>query len=218
MPAQAAAQQSPNAVRPRWPGAIAWSLMTLLSLYVAAHGLSYLLGAQAPPIVEDNAMGMTVLVVHAGAAGVALLIGPLQFLEFIRKRARSVHRWTGRVYLLACLVGGVSGGLLAPFTAAGPIAAFGFLLLALIWLWVNALGWRAAATKRDYDDHKNWMIRSFALTLAAVTLRLYLPVAMIAGFDFVSAYQWIAWLAWVPNLAIAEMWIASRRKPSLAPS
>jgi len=201
---------------PRWPGAIGWGLMTLLSLYVAIHGLSYLLGAQAPPVVEDNAMGMTVLIVHAGAAGVALLIGPLQFLEFIRKRARSLHRWIGRTYLVACLVGGVAGGLLAPFTAAGPIAAWGFLLLALIWLWVNALGWRAAAMLRNYDDHRNWMIRSFALTLAAVTLRLYIPGALMAGFDFVWAYQWIAWLAWVPNLLIAEVWIASRRRASFA--
>ena len=196
---------------PRWPGAIAFGLTTLLSLYVAIHGLSYLVGTQAPPVVEDNGMGMTVLMVHAGGAGVALLLGPLQFLEFIRKRARTLHRWIGRTYLVACLIGGVAGGLLAPFTAAGPIAAWGFLLLALIWLWVNALGWRAAAIKRDFDEHKRWMIRSFALTLAAVTLRLYIPASLIAGLDFVSAYQWIAWLAWVPNLLIAEAWIASRR-------
>jgi uncharacterized membrane protein len=190
--------------------------MTLLSVYVAVHGLSYLLGARAPPVVEDNGMGMTMLVVHASSAGVALLIGPLQFLTFIRNRARAVHRWIGRVYLAACLVAGVSGGLLAPFTAAGPIAAWGFLLLALVWLWVNAFGWRAAAIKRNFDEHKNWMIRSYALTFAAVTLRLYLPASMIAGLDFVSAYQWIAWLAWVPNLAIAEAWIASRRRVRLA--
>jgi hypothetical protein len=62
------------------------------------------------------------------------------------------------------------------------------------------------------------MIRSFALTFAAVTLRLYIPAAMIAGFDFVPAYQWIAWLAWVPNLAIAEAWIASRRRANATPS
>lgn len=199
-----------NRARPRWPATIAFGLMTLLSLYVAIHGLSYLLGARAPPVVEDNGMGMTMLAVHAGAAGVALLIGPLQFIQTIRKK-RALHRWIGRLYLTACLVGGISGGLLAPFTAAGPIAASGFLLLALVWLWVNVLGWRAAAIKRDYNEHKNWMIRSYALTFAAVTLRLYIPIAMISGFEFVESYQWIAWLAWVPNLMIAEAWIASRR-------
>jgi hypothetical protein len=61
------------------------------------------------------------------------------------------------------------------------------------------------------------MIRSFALTFAAVTLRLYLIPPAIAGVDFVTAYQWIAWLCWVPNLAIAEAWIASRRRANSAP-
>ncbi len=197
---------------PRWPGALGWGSLTFLSLGIAAHGISYLAGAQAPPVVEDNGMGMRMLMIHAGASGIALLLGPLQFLEPIRRRARAAHRWIGRTYITACMVGGISGGLLAPFTAAGPIAASGFLMLALLWLWVNALGWRAAAVKRNYDEHKNWMVRSFALTFAAVTLRLYLIPPQIAGIDFVSAYQWIAWLAWVPNIAIAEWWIASRRK------
>jgi hypothetical protein len=196
---------------PRWLGAVGWGLMTFLSLGIAAYGLSYLAGAQAPPVVEDNAAGMRVLMVHASASGLALLLGPLQFLEPIRRRARTVHHWIGRTYLIACFIGGVSGGLLAPLTAAGPIAASGFFALALVWLWVNALGFRAAAIKHDYEAHKRWMVRSFALTFAAVTLRLYLIPPQIAGIDFVTAYQWIAWLAWVPNLAIAEWWIASRR-------
>jgi hypothetical protein len=197
---------------PRWLGAIGWGLMAFLSLGIAAHGISYLAGAQAPPVVEDNGMGMRVLMIHAGASGIALLIGPLQFLEPIRRRARAVHHWIGRFYLLACLVGGICGGLLAPFTAAGPIAASGFLSLALAWLWMNAFGFHAAAVKHDYEAHKRWMVRSFALTFSAVTLRLYLIPTQIAGMDFVSAYQWIAWLAWAPNLAIAEWWIATRRR------
>ncbi|QGZ94663.1 DUF2306 domain-containing protein [Terricaulis silvestris] len=204
-----AANAAPAA--PRWLGALGWGLMAFLSLGIAAYGISYLAGTQAPPVVEDNGMGMRVLMIHASASGIALLLGPLQFLELIRRRARVLHHWIGRTYILACLVGGISGGLLAPFTAAGPIAASGFLMLALLWLWVNAFGWRAAAVKRDYDEHKNWMVRSFALTFAAVTLRLYLIPPQIAGIDFVTAYQWIAWLAWVPNIAIAEWWIASRR-------
>jgi hypothetical protein len=189
--------------------------MAFLSLGIALHGISYLAGAQAPPVVEDNGMGMRMLMVHAGAAGIALLIGPLQFLEPIRRRARVVHRWIGRTYLAACMVGGIAGGLLAPFSAAGPIAASGFLALAVLWLWVIAFGWRAAAVKRNFDEHKDWMVRSFALTFGAVTLRLYLIPSQIAGMDFVTAYQWIAWLSWVPNIAIAEWWIVSRRRTRL---
>ena len=50
------------------------------------------------------------------------------------------------------------------------------------------------------------MIRSYALTLAAVTLRIYIPIGQLAGFAYEPAYQTIAWLCWVPNLVIAE-WV-----------
>lgn len=48
------------------------------------------------------------------------------------------------------------------------------------------------------------MIRSYTLCLAAVTLRVYLPIAEAAGIPFESAYPAITWLCWVPNLVAAE--------------
>jgi hypothetical protein len=55
------------------------------------------------------------------------------------------------------------------------------------------------------------MVRNFALTFAAVTLRLYLPAWMIAGVAFDVAYPLIAWLCWVPNLAMVAWWQRLRR-------
>ena len=49
------------------------------------------------------------------------------------------------------------------------------------------------------------MVRNYALTLAAVSLRVYLPLSMIAGADFGTAYAAIAWLCWIPNLLVAEV-------------
>ena len=51
------------------------------------------------------------------------------------------------------------------------------------------------------------MVRSFAMTFGAVTLRLYLPIAPIMGYDFMAAYVAISWLAWVPNLMVAELYL-----------
>jgi hypothetical protein len=59
------------------------------------------------------------------------------------------------------------------------------------------------------------MLRSYALTFAAVTLRLYLPLAVIAsihGYDFMVAYRFIAWFAWVPNAIFAELFIRRGRE------
>jgi hypothetical protein len=64
---------------------------------------------------------------------------------------------------------------------------------------------------RDLVSHREWMIRSFALTLAAVTLRIYLPVSLLSGVEFLDAYPVIAWACWVPNLLIAEAVIRAGR-------
>ena len=59
------------------------------------------------------------------------------------------------------------------------------------------------------------MTRSFALTYAAVMLRIYLPISMIAGFAFDQVYPAIAWLCWLPNLVVAQLLIVrSDARPS----
>ncbi len=59
------------------------------------------------------------------------------------------------------------------------------------------------------------MMRSFALTLSAVTLRLYLPFStFVLGIEFVVAYRAIAWLCWLPNLLVAE-WLMKARPSAL---
>jgi hypothetical protein len=81
-----------------------------------------------------------------------------------------------------------------------------------LWLFTTSMAWRSAL-KRDFTSHERWMIRSFALTFAAVTLRLQLPFIFILDTGFEPAYRVIAWSAWAPNLIVAEIWIALRRKP-----
>lgn len=148
---------------------------------------------------------------HAIAAIAALALGPWQFSAGLRARRRTLHRLMGRVYLgIGVLGGGLTGLYLAQFAYGGAPARLGFTLLALAWLYS---GWRAFAAIRggDVHAHRQWMVRNFALTLAAVTLRVYLPVAVIAGLPFTIAYAAIAWLCWVPNLAIAQ-WLIARQE------
>jgi hypothetical protein len=65
------------------------------------------------------------------------------------------------------------------------------------------------------------MIRTFALTYAAVTLRLWLFVLMaiqtdLVGVDaqtaFERAYLVVPFLAWVPNVLVAERYLSTRRR------
>lgn len=189
-----------------------WSLIMLLSVGVGGYALFHASTGFAHLPLANPVLDPWGLQVHVIASGVAMTIGPFQFLKTLRQKAPSLHRWLGRIYVTACLIGGFAGGTIALGSTAGPVAGWGFLVLAILWIPVTLLA-LFAAMRRDFVDHERWMIRSFALTFAAVTLRIYLPSSQIAGIPFPDAYPIIAWACWVPNLIIAELWIASRRKP-----
>ena len=142
--------------------------------------------------------------IHIVAAGLALLTGPFQFAHRLRNRWPRVHRWLGRTYVVSCLVGGISGGAIALFSTSGLVAGTGFLGLAICWVGATAIGF-SAIRSGDVARHRRWMIRSFALTYAAVMLRIYLPAAIGLGLDFAQAYPVIAWLCWLPNLVVAQI-------------
>jgi uncharacterized membrane protein YozB (DUF420 family) len=149
------------------------------------------------------------LFAHVGLAPVALMLMPVQLLPGLRARRPRLHRWIGRSYAAAILLSGLGGLALALGTRAGPVAATGFGLLAVLWLGTTAVGvWMARA--RDFAAHRQWMIRSAALIFAGVTLRLELPLLVLGGLDFPTAYPVVAWLCWVPNLLVAEWLLRAR--------
>jgi uncharacterized membrane protein YozB (DUF420 family) len=80
----------------------------------------------------------------------------------------------------------------------------------VLWLLFTAIAF-AAVLRRDFEKHRRWMIRSFALTLAAVTLRIYLPIGITLNHgEFTLPYTIIAWACWIPNLIVAEIFLALR--------
>jgi len=192
--------------------AVFFRVMTVLSLATGGYALFLALTGfvHVPPVVAGNTLfspwGVNT---HIAASGLTLILGPFQFDAGLRQRRPGLHRFAGRVYVLACLTGGVSGLLTAWGTTAGPVAGAGFFVLAIIWLYTLARA-VAAVLARNFPAHERWMVRCFALSLGAVTLRLYLGLG-VPLFGFNAAYPVIAWIAWVPNLLIAELWLASRK-------
>lgn len=160
--------------------------------------------------LQDNALA---LYAHIGVAPIALAVMPFQFLTRLRSRRPALHRWLGRIYVTAILVSGIAGLQLAFYTAAGSFAATGFALLAVIWLATTGAA-LVFALKRQFARHRVWMLRSAALTFAAVTLRVYLGISMAAGIDFDIAYPLVSWLCWVPNALVMEAYLRFRRVPS----
>jgi hypothetical protein len=116
---------------------------------------------------------------------------------------------------IGVLIGGVSGLYMATLAYGGTVPRLGFTLLALTWLYS---GYRAytAIRQRRIEEHRRWMVRNYALTFAAVTLRIYLPLGMIAQLPFDIVYATVAWMCWIPNLFVVE-WFLRRRSTAAAP-
>lgn len=192
---------------------VAWrAIVVLLTVEIAIVSiLRYFTGlAAAPPPILANGFAHPFLALHVAAGVTALLVGPLQFVRRIRARRPAFHRVAGRIYVAACAIGAPAGFMLALGTAAGPIAAAGFAMLALLWPLFTWLGYRAAVERR-FDDHREWMLRSYALAATAITLRLMIPASALLGLEFVPAYRAISWLAWTTNLALFEYHIRRNR-------
>ena len=193
-----------------WAG---WSLMTLLAIGVAAYGAVaafFSLDGSLPSMTHHFPERTTAAALHFGIGGLALILGPWQFLPALRRKVPALHRWAGRLYVLSCLVSGCAALVLSSQTITGLNSQVGFVLLATLWLITTLIGWKRAR-ERDFATHRRWMIRSFALTLAAVTLRFYLPASQILEIPFEIAYPVISYACWVPNALVAEWFV--RRWP-----
>ncbi len=149
-------------------------------------------------------------ILHVSLAPVALALGSVQFFAAIRRR-KPLHRWLGRIYGIAILVSGLAGVLVALNAAGGLSAQIGFGVLAIVWIATTANAIRHAMA-RQIAKHRRWMVYSFALTFAGVTLRLYLLGFMVAGFSYTEASAYLAWLCWLPNLGFAWWWLNGRAK------
>jgi uncharacterized membrane protein len=193
----------------------AWAVMAVLAFGVGAYAIVLLaaptLGA---PFVADRIAAMPLAAYgHIAGGAVAMILGAFQVSTIVRQHSLTRHRWLGRAYVAAVFVGAPSGLALATVSEGGMVTHVAFGLLAVLWFGTTAMAY-VQIRQRNLLAHQQWMIRSYALTLAAVTLRLYIPAAIISGVSFEAAYPAISWLCWVPNLIVAEWIIRRRGQPS----
>jgi uncharacterized membrane protein len=196
--------------RPRdsWRSTALWWVMLVLSLAIVGYGATYFLAVPANPHFARYILPLRLHI--AGGMG-ALLLGPWQFSQRLRARALNVHRWMGRFYLLEVGLGSIAGFVMACVSSEGMPTHLGFGILAVLWFGTGLQAYRSVR-KGDIQAHREWMIRNFALTLAAVTLRIELPVMLaLLHWPFQVAYITVSWLCWVPNILIAEWMVRGRR-------
>lgn len=163
------------------------------------------------PLAQRFTEYLTPLLFHAGGSALALSLGAWGFWGTLRNKYLGLHRWLGRVYLLAVLVGGSAGLYLALTAFGGLPTRVGFGILGALWLTTGAMAY-LRIRQGDTRVHREWMIRNYALAFSAVTLRVWMPVfVFLLGYGFPEAYTTTAWLCWVPNLMVAELIIGVGR-------
>ncbi|MFF2371199.1 DUF2306 domain-containing protein [Agromyces sp. NPDC058110] len=239
VPADSSGTTTP-AAGPRPGTRIAWVWVLLSSLGIAAFAVVPYLTASLRSLAEQPSGGLAAnyaeqpwpiqvaFYAHIVAGGLALVIGPLQFWRGLRTRHPRVHRWTGRTYLAAVGIGGLAALVIAPVNDAGLVGLFGFGGLGVVWLLTGSLAYRSIR-RGNVASHRAWMMRNFALTYAAVTLRIWIPLLIVlqlpflggdVDFDtvFANAYAAVPFLCWLPNLVVAEWLIARRGLPGFRPA
>ena len=151
-----------------------------------------------------------VVAVHASSSIGALVLGPLLLHSWLRTRFLVAHKILGWIYLSCVAVGGMSGIYMATRAYGGFVSQAGLTMLALGWLLTATLGLRAIRRK-EIGAHRRWMSRNYALTFAALTLRLDLAALLFAGIANPYAYRIAAWSSWMVNLLVCERLLVGRR-------
>lgn len=143
---------------------------------------------------------------HVYTAVFVLPAGFTQFSVFVRRRAPAVHKYSGWVYAAVVIfLAGPSGLYMGIYANGGFISQVSFVLLAALWISFTAIA-VVKAVQGNYKAHREFLIRSFALTASAITLRAW-KCLLVFLFEPrpMDVYQIVAWLGWIPNLIIAEL-------------
>jgi len=192
-----------------------WVLFIVLAISIGIYPFIYLivdmksnglLGSKSQELLSTTIYNIG-FYTHIILGGVALIIGWSQFSKKWRLKHIKLHRTIGETYIIAVLLSGLAGLYIAFYATGGLETKLGFGLLAVLWLITTVLAYTSIKNK-DIIAHQKWMIRSYALCFAAVTLRLWMPILpAIFNLEFSESYAIISWLCWVPNLIFAEILI-----------
>lgn len=144
--------------------------------------------------------------VHVYTSIFLVLLGWAQFLENIRRKQKDIHQLIGKIYIfLIVFLSGPSGLVMSYYANGGVIAQTSFVILSVLWMYFTYRSY-AFIRKGDFINHQKFAIRSFALTLSAISLRLF---KYIIVFLFhpppMDVYRIVSWLGWGVNLIIAEI-------------
>ena len=204
-------QQSPG---PGWPVPFALAALSAIPLIMGSLRLVQPAGGPELMAAEERFATFPLpVVLHILGSAIYVLVGALQFVPRFRRRHRTWHRRVGRVLVVAGLL--VAASALWMTLLYQPKPGTGDLLYILRLVFSSAmiacliLGF-TAIRRRKIAAHRAWMIRAYAIGLAAGTQaftegigQTLLGTSELQG-DLAKA------AGWAINLAVAE-WVIGQQ-------
>ncbi len=142
---------------------------------------------------------------HIVLAIIALITGPLGLSRAMRMKNPHLHRWNGRIYVMVIVFNILPGYYVALYANGGIWSTIGFFILNTLWLLTTINGYRFIR-KGQVHLHRSWMLRSFFLTFANLTIYILVTILhYVAGLPYGFSYSLGAWLAFMINLVLAEI-------------
>jgi hypothetical protein len=192
-------------------------MVTKVLPYMSFERAINFLGTKPDPVL-DRSYFMVAFYTHISSSIIAMGGGVVQFFPKLgraltpskigTKGYLGFHRAIGKLYIGSILLLAAPSGLvLAAFANGGLAARVGFSVQCLVW-WLTTYAAWWAVMKKDYTQHTEMMWRSYAVTLAAMSLRTE-SYALYYWFETkpIETYLTVTWLSWVGNLLIAEVLI-----------
>lgn len=147
--------------------------------------------------------------IHVFTSPLVIVAGLLQFNRWIYHNRPRIHKLSGYIYIIVLLfISGPAAFIMSVYANGGYVAQTSFVTLSLLWILFTFIAYRKVR-KGEFESHIKWNMRSYALTLSAVTLRFYAYL-----FDYFhiglgprETYIVLAYMSWIPNLIFVELLI-----------
>ncbi len=200
--------------RGRFVGQVMWWAVFLICLFYAGYAfvmagveIAYRMGIAADAPHRSIPL---VFVLHAVTGGIVLITGALQFNRRILQRNRPLHRLLGRIYVGTIWISSIGGLWLTIAFDVSLAAKIVLGLVAILWFSTTSISlWHVR--QRRIAAHREWMLRSFSLSLFFVTFSLWVPGLASTRLPEAMGYPLAIFLSWSLNLLVAEGWIRYSR-------
>jgi hypothetical protein len=193
-----------------------WVPVTIFSLLLVYNTLPYFTFRKDLGFIEERSLLFqssfysACFYIHIFAGAVCITTALIQFSRYILKKAKPIHRWSGKLYVAVVLFLGAPTGLYMSFFAKGSIwERLLFMFMAVAWF-ITTLYGLSTIRKKNVVAHSIWMMRSYAMAMTAVTFRIYHIVFYLLDWGHLENYELSLWISVFGNMLFAE-WLIYRK-------